>query len=119
MTLVPKKLEAVFSSKLRDRLIELRRELHRHPELSFQEQHTADRLTQELERLDPVNIERVAGTGIVARLRGKDSGAPLVAVRGDIDALPIQELRMLAKMQSGMRESLRRAALRVYLKRSP
>ena len=48
-------------------------------------------LARELADLAPVTIERVGATGIVARLRGTTAGAPVVAIRGDIDALPIQE----------------------------
>ncbi len=39
----------------------------------------------------PLELARIAGTGVVARLKGKNKNAPLVAIRGDIDALPIQE----------------------------
>lgn len=72
------------------RLIALRRELHRHPELSWKEYATSDRLAAVASSLG-ADVARVANTGVVARFRGRDPGAPVVAVRGDIDALPIQE----------------------------
>lgn len=71
-------------------LVALRRELHRHPELSWKEYATSDRLARIAESLGGA-VARVANTGVVARFRGRDPGAPVVAVRGDIDALPIQE----------------------------
>jgi amidohydrolase len=73
------------------RLIELRRALHRFPELSWKEERTAERLETALRAIGLDDITRVAGTGIVARVRGRDREAPVVAIRGDIDALPIQE----------------------------
>ncbi len=76
---------------LRDRLVALRRELHRHPELAFREERTGSVLVRELSALAPAAIERVAGTGIVTRIAGRSATAPIVAIRGDIDALPIQE----------------------------
>lgn len=82
---------SLLNNELRSRLIALRRDLHRHPELSLLEKRTAQKLYDELQRLKPVEIRKVAGTGVVARIRGKHSGAPVVALRGDIDALPIQE----------------------------
>lgn len=72
-------------------LVELRRALHQHPELSWQEHQTAARLEALLRELGITEIQRVAGTGIVARVPGRDRSTPLVAIRGDIDALPIQE----------------------------
>jgi len=69
----------------------LRRELHRHPELAFEEHETCRRLRRELEVLSPVALDTVAGTGLVARFAGEDRSAPAVALRGDIDALPITE----------------------------
>jgi len=72
-------------------LLELRRALHADPELAFREHRTAARLEDALRPLAPVRLERVAGTGVVARLRGRERDAPVVAIRGDIDALPIQE----------------------------
>ena len=80
-----------FSVAAREELIALRRDLHQHTELSFAESRTAATLERALSALQPVSIQRVAGTGVVARIRGTRSGAPVVAVRGDIDALPIQE----------------------------
>lgn len=72
-------------------LLALRRELHADPELSWQESRTADRLQRALESLAPSRITRVAKTGLVARFKGSSAGPGAVAVRGDIDALPIQE----------------------------
>jgi hippurate hydrolase len=86
-----KQLNELFSSELRNRLIALRRDLHRHPELSLKEERTAQRLYDELALLQPDELKRVAGTGVIARFKGRDSRAPVIAVRGDIDALPIQE----------------------------
>lgn len=74
-----------------ERLVALRHALHRRPELAFEERETAARLRREMERLEPAALETVAGTGLVARFRGVRSDAPAVAVRGDIDALPIEE----------------------------
>jgi hippurate hydrolase len=73
------------------RLIELRRDLHRHPELSWKEERTATRLAEALHALGASEVSRVAGTGVVARFAGRDPRSPAVAVRGDIDALPIEE----------------------------
>ncbi len=86
----------LFSDELAARLLALRRELHRHPELSWQEQRTAERLEAELAAIGAVEVRRVAGTGVVARIAGRERQAPVVAIRGDIDALPIQEATGLA-----------------------
>ena len=84
-------LSGLFSHPTREALVALRRDLHQHPELAFAESRTAAALERALAPLKPVSVQRVAGTGVVARIRGRTPGAPLVAVRGDIDALPIQE----------------------------
>ena len=88
---LPPRVAAAFDDVARETLRDLRRALHQDPELAFQEHRTAARLEAALQPLSPVRLERVAGTGIVARLRGRDSSAPAVAIRGDIDALPIEE----------------------------
>ncbi|MEO8336851.1 MAG: M20 family metallopeptidase [bacterium] len=87
---------ALMPDALRVRLVALRRDLHQNPELSFAEHRTSEVLTRELESLSPVRLERVAGTGLIARFAGRDQSAPVVAIRGDIDALPIQEATGLA-----------------------
>src|SRR5260370_19909130 len=86
-----KDLDGLFPAESRQRLIALRHDLHRHPELSLKEERTATRLHQELASLQPAELKRVAGTGLVARFKGRDPKAPVIALRGDIDALPIQE----------------------------
>ena len=70
---------------------ELRRDFHRHPELGFQEKRTAQVITRELEKLDHLELKTgIAETGISAFLEGDPSG-PVILLRFDMDALPIQE----------------------------
>lgn len=88
---VPESVLRQFTASQRDALLALRRDLHQHPELAFAEARTCAALERAMAAAHPVSITRVAGTGLVARLRGRDANAPVVAVRGDIDALPIQE----------------------------
>ena len=92
---VPDSVLSQFSVELRSSLVALRRDLHQHPELSFQEERTCATLERTLAKLladtPPVSVQRVAGTGLIVHLRGLDPSAPVVAVRGDIDALPIRE----------------------------
>jgi hippurate hydrolase len=79
------------STELTGRLVALRHDLHRRPELAFEEHETCRRLLRELEALAPAEIVRVGETGLVARFPGRRREAPAVAVRGDVDGLPIQE----------------------------
>jgi amidohydrolase len=88
---VPDSLALGFSPRLRDRLVELRRAIHREPELSFREHATADRLEAALRDVGVKDVRRVATTGVIARIPGRNRGHGVVALRGDIDALPIQE----------------------------
>jgi amidohydrolase len=80
-----------FTAGDRRLLTELRRDLHRHPELSWHETRTQERLERVLHDTGVIDVRRVARTGLVARVRGHDPGAPVIALRGDIDALPITE----------------------------
>ena len=88
---VPTEVAALFTNEQRDALLALRRDLHQHPELAFAEARTCAALEHALAIAEPVSVQRVAGTGLVARIRGRDPNLPVVAVRGDIDALPIHE----------------------------
>lgn len=88
---IPSKLHSSFTDSLRNKLISLRQSLHQHLELAFHEDQTADRLPASLSSLPSARAERVTKTGIIARLRGRDPHGPVVALRGDIDVLPIQE----------------------------
>jgi hippurate hydrolase len=91
MSVLLPSLRGLFTEADISSLIELRRDLHQHPELSWKEHRTATRLADAVTALGAVDVRRVAGTGVVARFAGKNRNAPLVAVRGDIDALPIEE----------------------------
>jgi len=74
-------------------LIEIRHDLHRHPELSYEERRTCDVVCAELERLGIEHRRGLArGTGVVAHIPASDGGdRPAVALRADMDALPIDE----------------------------
>jgi amidohydrolase len=75
---------------LEPQLIAWRRHLHQRPELGFQEWETSAYISQELEKLGIKHQTAIAQTGIVATLEGREAG-PVLAIRADIDALPIQE----------------------------
>ena len=81
-------LEATLQSLLPE-LIQIRRHIHRHPELSGHEPQTAALVAGELRRWGWEVREGVGRTGVVAELG--PVGAPLVALRADMDALPIEE----------------------------
>jgi amidohydrolase len=80
-----------FTADDRRLLTELRRDLHRHPELSWHETRTQEKLERVLHGVGITDVRRVARTGLVARVRGRDASAPVIALRGDIDALPVTE----------------------------
>src|SRR5688572_32890571 len=84
-------MSGLVPDSLRDRLTALRRSIHQDPELAFQEERTAVKLEEALRSIGVKDVTRVAGTGIVARVPGTERGAPVLAIRGDIDALPIPE----------------------------
>ncbi|MEO7966334.1 MAG: M20 family metallopeptidase, partial [Gemmatimonadaceae bacterium] len=80
-----------FPAREVEALVALRRDLHANPELSWKEHRTSATLERAVRDAGAAEVRRVAGTGLVARFRGRDSNAPVVALRGDIDALPIHE----------------------------
>jgi amidohydrolase len=73
-----------------DRLIATRRDLHRHPELGFQEFRTAGIVAERLRTAGYTVETGVAETGVVGRLRGRGEG-PTLLLRADMDALPVRE----------------------------
>lgn len=75
---------------LSPKLIDLRRDLHAHPELSFEEHRTAQVIADRLDQLGCEVRRGVGGTGVVGLLRGGRAGKT-VGLRADIDALPIVE----------------------------
>jgi len=82
-------LQAEIEENFGEQIVALRRDIHREPELGFDTERTAKKVLAALDGL-PLDIETgVAENGIVATLRGGEG--PTVALRADMDALPIQE----------------------------
>ena len=69
-------------------LVDVRRDIHAHPELSYEEVRTGELVATELEALGLDVVRGVGGTGVVTEV---GTGGPVVALRADLDALPIQE----------------------------
>lgn len=85
--------EGFFRSRIEvlfPRMVELRREFHQSPELSFQEEKTAAVVAAQLKDLGLTPQTKVGGQGVVAVLNGGRPGKT-VALRADMDALPIQD----------------------------
>ena len=75
---------------IEDKLIAWRRDIHQHPELGNQETRTSKLVADHLRALGMDVKTGVAGTGVVAVLKGGKPG-PVVALRADMDALPVKE----------------------------
>src|SRR6266478_10214405 len=75
-------------------MVAMRRDLHEHPELAFEEVRTSGIVAQRLRTLGLEVQTGIAKTGVVGLLRGGASkpGAKTIAIRADMDALPIHEL---------------------------
>ena len=79
------------ATEIAPRVVAWRRDIHQHPELSFQETRTAALVAQHLKSLGLEVQTGVGGNGVVGILRGGKPG-PVVALRADMDALPVTEL---------------------------
>lgn len=82
------------AATLQDALVELRRDLHRHPELSFRETRTAATAARRVEALGYSVRTGIGRTGVVAELQ--NGAGPTIALRADMDALPVQETNDVA-----------------------
>ncbi len=80
-----------LSSNLHEEIRTIRRHIHQNPELSFQEFNTQKYVWQQLEDAGILHKQKIADTGIVAIIEGKNPSKKVVALRGDMDALPILE----------------------------
>lgn len=85
-------IEQLFTDleELFPKLVEIRRDLHMHPELGFEEVRTPEKIAQYLTDLGIEVRTKVGGRGVVGTLRGGKEGKT-VALRADFDALPIQD----------------------------
>ena len=79
-----------LASKYHSEFIDIRHHLHAHPELSYQEFETSKYIQAKLKELG-IPFEVKATTGVVGLIHGKNPNTRIVALRADIDALPIQE----------------------------
>ncbi|MDB5284664.1 MAG: N-acyl-L-amino acid amidohydrolase [Bacteroidota bacterium] len=80
-----------LSEKYFSRVVELRRQIHANPELSWEEFQTSNLVAEELTKLG-IEVKPLAKTGIIGILKGKNPDKKCIALRADMDALPIQEL---------------------------
>lgn len=86
-----------------DALVAIRRDIHQHPELGFEEHRTSELVAQHLERWG-YRVERgIAGTGVVGQLVCGD-GPHRLGLRADMDALPIDE-KLASRMPACMQAS--------------
>lgn len=79
-----------LASKYADEFIAVRRHLHAHPELSYQEFQTAEYVKEQLGKLG-IPHRTMAQTGVIGLIEGKNAGKRIIALRADMDALPIKE----------------------------
>jgi len=75
---------------IKQTIIETRRDFHKHPELAFQEKRTSKIVATKLKSWGIKTKENIGRTGVLGILKGKKKG-PTIALRADMDALPIQE----------------------------
>ena len=84
-----------LSEEYFDDILSIRRHIHANPELSFQEHNTAKFIEDKLSEIGIENVHRIGKTGITFCLNGKEGGKT-IALRADIDALPILEANDVA-----------------------
>lgn len=80
-----------LSEKIQDELVAIRRHLHAHPELSYEEAETSRFISEKLSALGIEHQTNIGGYGIVGFITGKNPSKKTIALRADMDALPIEE----------------------------
>lgn len=78
--------------EIKANLIDIRHHIHSHPELSFQEFETQKFIENYLQEKLGLTTQRIAGTGVLALIEGKNPSKKVVGLRADMDALPITEV---------------------------
>jgi len=82
---------SALAAQLVPELVQLRQHIHRHPELSGEEVKTSEFICSTLEKYGIPFTRGIAGTGVVALVAGKNPGKRCIALRAEMDALPIRE----------------------------
>jgi amidohydrolase len=84
-----------LSQQYHEEVQAMRQHLHKHPELSFEEYNTQKYVLTQLAAMGITQVMPLAGTGVIALIEGKNPASRTVALRGDMDALPIRELNQV------------------------
>ena len=80
-----------LAQKHHQEVVAMRRHIHANPELSFQETNTGKFIAEKLSEMGVEHRHGIADNGVVALIKGKNPEKRVIALRGDMDALPIQE----------------------------
>ncbi len=80
-----------LAKEYHEEIIAIRRHLHQHPELSFEEVKTGKFIAKKLKEYKIPHKHGIADNGVVGLIKGKNPSKKIIALRGDIDALPITE----------------------------
>jgi len=90
MTMIKDKIKSLAAAHFEE-VVAIRRHLHQHPELSYQEVETGKYIAAKLQEWGIPHQHGIAENGVVGLLQGKGAQSPVVALRADFDALPIEE----------------------------
>ena len=93
-----------FVDTIFDELVSIRRDIHAHPELGMHEVRTSALIRSELEKMGVDEIQQPLPTAVVALIHGKKGPGKCVALRADIDALPVQRIEREKRMDGGKKE---------------
>lgn len=94
MTVIMERIRKLISgmgAEIRQELIGIRRHLHMHPELSCEEYKTAAYISEKLHEYGIPHTSGIGGTGVVGFVHGRDPESDCIALRADMDALPVRE----------------------------